>query len=198
MGPRAVKVLSVGARRVAEAVRSAGVRRVAVLSIVNVDRSTYGYYRAKAEQEQAYLSGDVVPPAVTVVRATQFHSFLEMFFGPGGRLGAWSRLGFLPVPRGARFQPIDLTDVARALVDSAMEAGPSRTWSIGGPRTLDARDMAKEWRRAHGSHRRVVGVPMPGAIGAFFREGLNLLPDDHYERVTYAEWLTRSSGEHGV
>ncbi len=196
MSPGAMKVFTVGAGRLAEAARRAGVGRVVVLSIVNVDQGDYGYYRAKAEQERVLSSGGV---PTTVVRATQFHEFLEIFLGRDGRLGRWARLGLLPVPRGVRFQPIALADVARALVDAAEGAPPAggvpgpgpdaTTVTIGGPEVLDARDMARAWRAAHGSRRPVVGVPLPGPLGEFFRAGRNLVPDRRYGTLTYRDWL---------
>jgi uncharacterized protein YbjT (DUF2867 family) len=192
MGPASMKVFTTGAERLAAAARRAGVRRVSVLSIANVDRADYAYYEAHVAQERTYLrAAEVGGVPVTIVRATQFHDFLELFFGRDGRLGRWARLGLLPVPRGTKFQSIDLSDVARALVDAALEDGPARTWTVGGPEVLDARDMAQRWRRAHGSRRPVLAVPLPGGIGAFFRAGLNLVPDARYGQVTYDEWLAR-------
>jgi uncharacterized protein YbjT (DUF2867 family) len=194
--PGAMKVFTVGARRLADAVRRAGAGRLVVLSIVHVDQGDYGYYRAKTEQEQA-LAASGVP--TTVVRATQFHEFLEIFLGTDGRLGRWARLGLLPVPRGVRFQPIALVDVARALVDAAEGLPPeggvpgpgerATTVTIGGPEVLDAREMGRAWRAAHGSRRPVVGVPLPGALGEFFRSGRNLVPDRRYGTLTYRAWL---------
>lgn len=193
--PGAMKVFTVGARRLAGAAHRAGAGRVVVLSIANVDLGDYGYYRAKAEQERVLSSGGV---PTTVVRATQFHEFLEIFLGRDGRLGRWARLGLLPVPRGVRFQPIALADVARALVDAAEGTppagavagpGPAATVTIGGPEVLDARDMARAWRTAHGSRRPVVGVPLPGPLGEFFRAGHNLVPEHRYGTLTYRQWL---------
>lgn len=197
MPPAAQAVFTAGARRVADAAGRAGVGRVVVLSIAAVDRSDYGYYRAHAEQERVYATGAV--PA-TVVRATQFHGFLDLFFGRDSRLGAWSRLGLLPYPRGCRFQTIDLRDVARALVDAAEGADPlgvapstgpsgAPTATVGGPQVLDARAMAGSWRRAHGSRRLPVAVPLPGPLGEFFRAGRNLVPDAASGTITYDEWL---------
>jgi len=190
MGRSVANVFTTGAERVGAVAGRARVPRIVVLSIANVDRADCGYYRAHVAQEQAYRrAADAEGAPVTVVRVTQFHDFLALFFGHDGRLGRWARLGLLPVRRGTRFQSTDLTDVARALVDAALEEGPSRTWTIGGPEVLGARVMAQRWRRAHGSRRPVVAVPLPGGIGAFFREGLNLVPDAKYGTVAYDEWL---------
>ncbi|MFE5307742.1 SDR family oxidoreductase [Isoptericola sp. NPDC056605] len=197
MTPGAQAVFTTGARRVAEAAGRAGVGRAVVLSIAAVDQSEYPYYRAHAEQERVYAAG---PAPVTVVRATQFHGFLDLFFGRGSRLGAWSRLGLLPYPRGCRFQTIDLRDVARALVDAAegedpLGVGPATgpsgapTATVGGPQVLDARAMADAWRRARGSRRLPAGVPLPGPLGDFLRAGRNLVPDAAAGTTTYDQWL---------
>ncbi|WP_284293175.1 SDR family oxidoreductase [Luteimicrobium album] len=102
MGPSSMKVFTTGAERVGAVAWRARVHRVAVLSIANVDRADYGYYQAHVAQEQAYRrAADAGGAPVTVVRATQFHDFLELFFGRDGRLGRWARLGLLPC-HGAR------------------------------------------------------------------------------------------------
>ncbi|WP_019135234.1 SDR family oxidoreductase, partial [Cellulomonas massiliensis] len=127
-GRDAARVLTTAAQAVARTALAAGVGHVVVLSIAHVDRAPgFAYYRAKVAQEDVY--GAAAVPS-TVVRATQFHPFLEdLLFGAPTRRGAWSRLGLVPYPRGGRLQPIDLTDVARALLEAA--AGPSAAFSAG-------------------------------------------------------------------
>ncbi len=76
-------VLTTGAGNLLSAAREAGVSRAVLLSIVNVDRSTFGYYRAKTEQEQRYAAS---PLPTQVVRATQFHEFVPMLCAPTSKL----------------------------------------------------------------------------------------------------------------
>ncbi len=128
-------VLTTGAGNLLSAAREAGVSRAVLLSIVNVDRSTFGYYRAKTEQEQRYAAS---PLPTQVVRATQFHEFVPMLCAPT------SKLGLIPAFTGARFQSIDTADVARALVDAAQT--PSVTairWSSRDRRS----SRCARWRR---------------------------------------------------
>lgn len=174
-------VLTTGAGNLLSAAREAGVSRAVLLSIVNVDRSTFGYYRAKTAQEQRYAASPLPTP---VVRATQFHEFVPMLCAPT------SKLGLIPAFTGARFQSIDTADVARALVDAAQT--PSVTADpvvVGGPQILTMREMAQAWKAATGARGRVTDLPMPGAMGSFWRNGSNLVPDNHFGTVTFDQWL---------
>ncbi|AEE47362.1 SDR family oxidoreductase [Cellulomonas fimi] len=201
--PAAAKVLTAGAASIALAARDAGVGLAVVLSIVNVDRGgAVGYYRTKVAQERVYQAGAV---PTTLLRAAQFHDFFDRFFGRPTLGGALSRLGTVPYLRGARLQPIDVTDVARAVVDACAapdapldgpvrdEGEPGRrTVTVAGPEELDGRDLARRWAAAHGSRRVPLGLPVPG-YGAFFASGDATAPDARYGRVTYDEWLARTA-----
>lgn len=172
--------LTAGARLLTDAAAASGVERAVVLSIVNVDQGTLGYYRAKAEQERVYLDSKV---DARVVRATQFHELVAAFchLAPFGATAI----------RGVRFQPIAIGDVARVLVDQAVDAAPlrERTMLVGGPLAYTTRELAALWQKAHGRSGPVIPVPLPGPLGAFFRAGLNLAPDHRVGTVTFEEWL---------
>lgn len=131
---KALRQFAAGGAILLGAALEAGVPKAVLLSIVNCDQSTYGYYRSKAEKERAYLASELETVAV---RATQFHSLLARIFAAG------SRVGLVPVIRGARFQTIGPGDVAAALLEAALEppSGEShRLRTIGGPRS-------RTWRR---------------------------------------------------
>ncbi|RDI22545.1 uncharacterized protein YbjT (DUF2867 family) [Rhodococcus sp. AG1013] len=174
-------VFTTGATNLLAAARSAGVSRAVLLSIVNVDRGTFAYYRAKTQQERLY-SGSPLP--TQVVRATQFHEFVPMICAPA------SKVGLIPAFTRTRFQPIDTADIARALVDAAVADRVSDDpTTIGGPEVLTMREMALAWKAATGARGRVTNLPMPGSMGTFWRNGWNLVPDKTFGTVTFAEWL---------
>lgn len=174
-------VLLDGATRLLRAARDRGVRHGVVLSIVNTDRSRMGYYRTKAAQEKLYLDSGA---GFRVLRATQFHEFLEMLFRPA------SRAGLLPVNKKTSFQPIDTSDVARELIRSASETDPDMPIrTVGGPEVLSMRQLARAWKVSRGSRALVVDVPIPGSFGAFLAEGLNLIPERAVGTRTFDEWL---------
>ncbi|PTR31778.1 uncharacterized protein YbjT (DUF2867 family) [Rhodococcus sp. OK519] len=174
-------VFTTGAANLLSAARDAGVSRAVLLSIVNVDRGTFGYYRAKTAQERVYAEASV---PTQVVRATQFHEFVPMLCAPT------SKLGLIPAFTGTRFQSIDTSDVARALVDAAHEGTVSPDpIVVGGPQVLTMREMAAAWKASTAARGRVTSLRMPGGMGAFWRNGWNLVPDNHFGTVTFDQWL---------
>lgn len=175
-GARAVLVD--GTRRLLEAARAAGIRHFVGASIVGIDDAPTEYYRLKVEQEKVIAAGGV---PWTLLRATQFHDLL-------GRLSR-GRLGVALAPRGARIQPIDVREVAAALVAAATGEPAGRLPDMGGPEVLDWATAARAWARAARVRRWIVAVPVPGELGRFLRAGGLLCPDRAVGKVTFAAWL---------
>lgn len=174
-------VLTDGSLNLMHAAARWGIERAVLLSIVNVDRSNYVYYRAKTAQERVYRDSLL---ETRVVRATQFHDFVTSFFTAG------ARMGMIPAFSGVRLQPIDVTDVARILVDTAEGVGPANTtFTVGGPEVLSVRDMAALWKRATGSRALVTRTRMPGALGVLWRDGGALVVEHAVGQITYGQWL---------
>lgn len=156
------------------------------VSIVGCWDNPMPYYRVKAEAETVVGQSD--RPA-TIVRATQFHPFVERICG--------AHLGPLGVGlRGLQFAPCDPVWVAGQLVDVALGGTSLRDIPSGdaielaGPEVLSARDLSV--LTAHLSGRpapRQVRIPTIGrTLGAFSR-GSNL-PSAGALRGgrTYAQW----------
>lgn len=183
---KARKLFADGGARLLTAARSAGVPKAVLLSIINCDQSRFSYYVSKAEKERIYASSEL---ETVVVRATQFHSLLDMLFGTGAR----ARL--IPVFRGVRFQTISPADAARAVLEEAV-APPSserhRVLTQGGPEVLGMREMAQSWKAETGARGAVVEVPFPGSMGRYLRSGLNLAPEQRYGTETFVSWLEKS------
>ncbi|WP_072690901.1 SDR family oxidoreductase [Rhodococcus marinonascens] len=183
-GTRAV--LERGAENLLATADGAGVGRAVLLSIVNVDRGAFTYYQAKRQQELVYQNS---PIDTWIVRATQFHDFIPMIAGPA------SRTGLIPAFTKTSFQTIDTRDVAHALVDVALstETAPQDPITIGGPEVRTAHDLATAWKKSTGTHGFVTKIRLPGALGKFLREGLNLVPDNEFGTITFEQWLAESA-----
>ena len=84
-GP-ATEFFTTATRNLQEAGVKAGVRRLVVVSIIGVDKSAGGYGAAKLAHERAALAG---PIPARILRAAQFHEFVEVLMGWAGR-ATWS------------------------------------------------------------------------------------------------------------
>ena len=165
---------------------AAGVARAVQLSIVNCDQSTFRYYRSKADKERVYARS---PLETRTVRTTQFHSLVAGIFAAG------SRLGLVPVIKGARFQTIAPADVASVLLEAALEPPSGEAYAlrtIGGPEVLDMESLARTWKRITGGKGLLTNLPLPGSTGRFLREGKNLAPGQRHGDTTFEAWLANT------
>jgi len=184
---KALKDFADGGARLLAAAQDAGVARAVVLSIVNCDRSSFGYYASKAAKELVYERSGLETVAL---RATQFHSLLATVFAAG------SSLRIIPVFTGASFQPIAPADVAAALLEEALKPVTGRRHSVrtvGGPEILGMGEFARQWKAATGSRARPVRFPLPGAMGKYLRAGLNLAPEERHAGVSFSAWLANNA-----
>jgi uncharacterized protein YbjT (DUF2867 family) len=170
-----------GTRRLVEAVDRDRLRHLVYVSIVGVDKIPYGYYRAKFAAEQVLLASGL---PVTLLRATQFHDFIDVL------LDTARRGPVLPVPMGWRAQPVDVGEAAGYV--SSVASGPvsREVVEYGGPEELTAADLARAWAavRAPGTH--VVATPVPGKLGSAFRDGAAVPSGGARGHRTYAEHLS--------
>ncbi|MET4133879.1 NAD(P)H-binding protein [Pseudarthrobacter sp. PvP090] len=184
---KSLKAFADGGARLLAAAEDSGVPRAVVLSIVNCDRSSFGYYASKAAKELVYERSGLETVAL---RAMQFHSLLATIFAAG------SNLRVIPVVRGARFQPIAPADVAAALVEEAVEPAAGRRHTVrtvGGPEIQEMGEFARQWKAATGSRARSLPLPLPGAMGKFLRAGLNLVPEERHAGATFSGWLAKNA-----
>ncbi|GAA2198458.1 SDR family oxidoreductase [Sinomonas flava] len=180
---RAVRDYPHTGRRLLDGARGSGVDRAVSISIIACDQFPFRYYRSKAAKERVYAEH---PLPTTVVRCGQFHDLLGSVFEAG------DRFGFVPSLRQARVQPIDLSDVARALVDAAeAPAGGFLLTAACGPEVRSLRSLAEAWCSATGSTSRILELPVPGRIGRSLAEGRNLMPEAAFGTVTFEQWLRR-------
>ena len=114
------------ARNLQRAGAAAGAKRIVVVSIIGIDNFQGGYNAAKLAQERTLLEG---PLPVRIVRAAQFHEFVDELVG-------WmTRDGVAHLPE-MQTQLVAAREVAEALADAAEEAEieNGRITEIAGPR----------------------------------------------------------------
>jgi len=176
---RAVDVL--GTRRLLALARETEINHLVYVSIVGIDRVAYPYYKAKLAAE-AVVHENIVP--WSIVRATQFHSFMELM------LRGFSRLpGVIAVPFAWRFQPVDSKEVARRLVDVVLDKPAGLLPDVGGPEVRDFKSIAHPWLAARKDSRRLVNLPFPLKFGRQIAEGGLLCPDHTDGKITFDDYL---------
>ena len=124
----ATEFFTTSARNLQEAGERAGVRRLVVVSIIGIDRFSGGYNAAKVAHEQALLAG---PIPVRIVRAGQFHEFVE-------EIMRWGTQGDVSYVWKMRTQLVSARTVAEEVVEVATapdaEFDAAQTVEVAGPR----------------------------------------------------------------
>jgi uncharacterized protein YbjT (DUF2867 family) len=167
------------ARTLLAAAAAAGVTHVLFISIVGVDVVPYSYYRAKLNSEKLIEQSGV---PFTILRATQFHSFLAMIPRAQRRMPV---ILSLDVPD----QPIAVEEVAARLVE-LVAAGPSgHVADIGGPEQLTVRDAIDIWQKAAGTHKPVWTLHLGGKTMRALQAGHHMPGLPGYGTGTFAEYV---------
>ena len=184
--PRRTEAVDVaGTRHLLIAAAGAGVKHIVYVSIVGVDEIPYPYYRRKYEVERMIMSADT---PWTILRATQFHSFVEAMLRSLARVPL-----IMPLPAGFSFQSVDENEVAGRLV-GCVDAGPATVvLNYGGPEVLRMEDMAAAWMAARSLSKPIVRLPLPGRTAAAFRAGKNTAPAVERGILRWRDWLDREA-----
>ena len=170
-------------QRLMAAAARAGVGHVVYISIVGVDTVPYSYYRAKLASEKV-IEASGIP--FTILRATQFHSFVAMVPRAQRRMPV---ILSLDVPD----QPIAVEEVAQRLVE-LVEAGPSgHVADIGGPEQLHLRDAIATWQEAAGTRKPVWTIPLGGRMMRAMRAGEHMPGLPGYGTGTFAEYARKEA-----
>jgi uncharacterized protein YbjT (DUF2867 family) len=172
-----------GTRRLLAMAREAGVSHAVYVSIVGIDGVSYPYYKGKLAAE-AVMREDIVP--WSILRATQFHPFMEFVLGT---LSTLPRMAM--VPFGWQFQPVDAGEVAARLVD--VVAGPPAGMlpDFGGPEVRDFKSLAEAWLKARKMNKRLVNLRLPFKASRAVAEGRLTCPDHKDGTMTFEHYLDR-------
>src|ERR1700720_744147 len=170
-------------RNLLAAEAAAGVRHHVALSIVGIDRSDNGYFRAKVAQEKL-IEASGIP--YTVIRSTQFLEFL-------GGIAAESTDGNVVRLSPGLFQPIAADDVAAVVADVALAPPRNGIVEIAGPERAPFNEIVARYLKAVGDPREVVSDPEARYFGGRVEErSLVPLGEARLGRIGFDEWLRRS------
>lgn len=174
-----------GTTNLVEAAQQAGGIHIVFPGIVGSDVIPLGYYKSKTSAEEN-LERSGIPH--TIQRFTQFHDLLWFV------LGILTKAPIVPVPNDTRFQVLDSEVAARCLVSAAEGPPAGRLPDLGGPTIYDGKDLARSVATAHGRRRRIIGINMPGLVGAAFRAGGNLTEHRDESGATWNDFVAKQLG----
>jgi len=170
-------------RNLLAAEAAASVRHHVALSIVAIDRTDNGYFRAKLAQEKLIKASGI---PYTIVRATQFMEFLR---GIADSSADGNKVRIPPV----LFQPIAADDVAANVADVALAPPRNGIVEIAGPQRAPFNEIIARYLKAVGDPREVVSDPGAGYWGGRVEEhSLVPLGEARLGRIGLDEWLRRS------
>lgn len=156
-----------GTERLLDVAGPAGVRHVVYVSINGIDRVPYRYYRAKLDTEKV-VEGSGIP--YTILRAAQFHPFVEML------LSTSSKLGPVIIDPKWQVQPVAIEDVADRIAELIAEPGKGEVIEYAGPQVLTFDEMARTWLTARHSKRPIWRLRIPGGMAKAIRDGAQTTP----------------------
>ena len=169
-------------RNLFAAEKAAGVRHHVALSIVGIDRSDNGYFRAKVAQEKL-IEASGIP--YTIIRSTQFLEFLR-------GIADSSTDGNVVRLSPGLLQPIAADDVAVIVADVALAAPRNGIVEIAGPERAPFNEIVARYLKAVGDPRQVVRDPEARYWGGRVEER-SLVPwgEARLGRIGLDEWVRR-------
>jgi len=180
--PMALRATDVrGTRRLLELARDANIGHFVYISLVGIEGVAYPYYRIKIAAETLVREGKV---PWSILRATQFHSFME------STLRAFARLpGMLAIPFGWQFQPVESREVARRVVDVVLDKPAGMLPDFGGPQVRDFKSIGESWLAARKERRRLMNLWLPFKASRQVAEGRLTCPEHKDGLVTFDQYL---------
>src|ERR1700739_742774 len=170
-------------RNLLAAEAAASVRHHVALSIVAIDRTDNGYFRAKLAQEKL-IEASGIP--YTIIRATQFMEFLR-------GIAASSADGNIVRIPPILFQPIAADDVAPIVAEVALAAPRNGIVEIAGPERAPFNEIVARYLKAVGDPREVMRDPEARYWGGQVEErSLVPLGETRLGHIGLDEWLRRS------
>jgi uncharacterized protein YbjT (DUF2867 family) len=170
-------------RNLLPAEKAAGVGHHVALSIVGIDRSDNGYFRAKVAQENLIKASGV---PYTIIRSTQFMEFLR------GIADSATEGNKVKIATG-QFQPIAADDVAANVAEEALAPPRNGIVEIAGPDRAPFNEFVARYLKAVGDPREVVRDPKAFYFGGPVEEhSLVPLGEARLGRISFDEWLRRA------
>jgi len=171
-----------GSRHLIETARANGSPHLVYISIAGIDQSPFSYFQAKLEVEHMIEQSGL---PWSILRVTQFHNYILSL------ITSWEdeKTSTITLPAGTRFQSIDISEVAHALVTLAAQGAAGHVPDMGGPEVLTLEEMVETYQRIYHKHSIVRTETFPGEYYDAFRSDEKLVPDRAVGRITWESFL---------
>ena len=177
----------VAARHLVAAAQAAGVQHLVLISVIGADTMPIGYFRMKYAAEQEVANSGI---PFSILRVAQLHDFVLPV------VRTMARMPLAPAPRGLRFEPVAVEEVAARLTGIALGAPAGQVPDLAGPEVLDIADLIRAYNEKQGRRRALLPLRLPGAAGRAYRAGDNLAGDAAVRGdLTWAEFLAADTRE---
>lgn len=167
-------------RNLLTALKQSDVKHLLYSSIVGVDKIPYSYYQAKLDAETLIRESQV---PYTILRATQFHDFVDFVLSKALRLP----VGF--IPKKLLIQPIQVDVVAQKLYQLAQTDPQQSVLNLGGPKVYDAGTLAKLWMQHRNVSKPILPIPIIGSIMNRIANGFATCPETATGTQTWEGYL---------
>jgi uncharacterized protein YbjT (DUF2867 family) len=149
-------------------------------SIVGIEEIPLKYYKLKYEGEEL-LKNSSIP--YTIVRATQFHGFVENLFLSKPIFKRYV------IPGNIKFQSVDAGEFANHLIDLINKGPQGRTDDFAGPDIMTLREMAELKIKINNETNKVLSFSVPGKLYKSFLDGKNTNFNQKIGKITFEEYL---------
>jgi uncharacterized protein YbjT (DUF2867 family) len=149
-------------------------------SIVGIEEIPLKYYKLKYEGEEL-LKNSSIP--YTIVRATQFHGFVENLFLSKPIFKRYV------IPGNIKFQSVDAGEFANHLIDLINKGPQGRTDDFAGPDIMTSREMAELKIKIKNETNKVFSFSVPGKLYKSFVDGKNTNFNQKKGKITFEEYL---------
>lgn len=149
-------------------------------SIVGIEDIPLKYYKYKYQAEEL-LKNSTVPH--TIIRATQFHSFIENLLLSKPLFKRYI------VPGNIKFQTVDASEYATHLIQLIGDVPKGKTDDFGGPEILTLREMAEIKIKVNNELNKVANLSFPGKLYKAFLKGKNTNEHQKSGKITFEEYL---------
>jgi uncharacterized protein YbjT (DUF2867 family) len=175
-----------GTRQLIKAAKTNGSPHLVFISIVGIDTSPFPYFQAKLQAEQLIEQSGL---PWSILRATQFHTYILAVITSFED----DQAATISIPAGSRFQPIETSEVADALVTLAEGQAAGRAADVGGPEILMLDEIAEAYVRVLHKRRDIQTHMFPGDYFDAFRDDAKVNPDRAVGHMTWEQFLQQQA-----